>query len=175
MDTKMKKFSLELANLGHPLCTRHGKKITQFIHIKEPYLQSNSDVLRAILPDGSINGYFINGRFNTHSEHSLDLFLDDSVEWEAPLKEGDEVEVYLSGEWSKRIFLSQDKHGNGICVDGGRELDYNESKQYPVNIWHPTKWRRIPKQEPKTKMDIKIIINDKEVSIEEFKNLIKDI
>jgi hypothetical protein len=173
----MKPFNLELANLGHPLITRDGRKIVQFVHYKEPYKQTADAVLSAVLDTGGRKSYLINGRFYEQMPSDADLFLDDSIPWEKPLQEGDEIEVLIdeiSNTWGKRILLHIDKHGNALCIQNLHETNYNTNTNYIIMCWKKEKWRRIPTPKPQAKMDIKITINGEEKTLEEFKALIKD-
>lgn len=151
----MKPFNLNLAKQGHPLITRDGRKIVQFVHFTEPFDQKSNSVLYVLTEKGEKFCNCIDGEYYHNEVNNDDLFLDDSVPWNPLLKEGDLVEVrdFEEKKWQKRIFLYFNKYKKIMCVNNRDKASYLEGKCYEVLPWNQY---RLITQEPIIEIIVRI-------------------
>jgi hypothetical protein len=162
----MKEFNLELAKQGHPLVTRDGEKVVQFIHLEKPFPQDNWGAINAVFENGDFESYDICGKYQKNVCYTKDLYLDDSTDWQPPLKEGDVIEVrnYTESGWRKEVLIFIDKNNMAVCTSCLRGKELHESGiPYGTNVWRY--YRRIP-QKPTIEVTVKI--NGKEAKLSDL-------
>jgi hypothetical protein len=154
-------FDLELAKQGHPLVTRNGTKIDQFIYLTGKYV---TEPILCIIDNGAIR-FYNDGNYLETETNYRDLLLDKSQPWRPEPQEGDIVLVrnYDTNQWTERIFLYKLKNGKVLTVAETYKKDYKENKSFECLVWNQMK--PIPIE---NHLEFKLTLNGEEIDPSEI-------
>lgn len=173
----MKKFDLELALAGHPLVTRNGEKILNFVRVSMEATNDHNCI--ATTSQGNWISVTDEGKYYADKDESIhDLFLDDSIPWVRTPKMGDIIEVKntKAENWKSRIFIKEGKDNSVICVYGPEEGVFKGGTAFATCTWYCWRWPEEEKQE----VNINIKLNGKpldlnSISKETWERISKDL
>lgn len=79
--------------------TRDGRMVVQFVWFREPLKQTDNSVLSAVLSDGTVNAYYIDGMFINKQASKFDLFVSKpDVDFSEPTEQASPKPIYEVGE-----------------------------------------------------------------------------
>lgn len=114
MKNKTAPFDIELAKLGHPVITADGKRVKELLFFNK--IEGSNYRIAAYFEGGYFCCYYLNGCNEGFPGEQEPLLLDLSINWEKPLQEGDEVEVFFGRKWHDSIFIKTMKDGKILVV-----------------------------------------------------------
>jgi hypothetical protein len=143
-NNKIAEFDLELAKQGHPLCTRNGKKVIEFVYFSKNYRKDLFPLVCIIKENPKrIRSFQKSGKHLGNCQSEFDLFLDKSIPWEKPLKEGEIIEVFTSSGWQRKVLVHLDKSGWIIAASR------NIQNRISLPLYQKDHWRRISEKTEK--------------------------
>ena len=157
-----KPFDLELAKAGHPLILSTGEMVS-YVGIS-PFTPG-----KCIIVADRQKLVFVNPNVKD-PQVTFHLLLDISIPWQAPLKQGDTIEVKINDEWKEALLVSHLPGGSILVLDTNEcsineynEGDFTDNDDFTYR--GKALWRRKPTE---ATIEITVKINGKDAKMSDI-------